>query len=243
MTVLLLRLAAPLQSWSGYRHQANKESVVPTEAVPRKSALNGMIGAALGPVDHGHGSARDLEAVGKRYELHVRVERRNATTEDWQVLGPLHPDAEAVAERSHRVATATVKKFPRKRNGGPSFTTTVSRRDFLSHSEFIAAIESDDDTASAWFTALRNPVFMPYFGRRSCAPTFPFVLGTHHGSVEEVFSELPHVDLYRQRANLLGYAVRGDYDRHHAVEHPTPYAPEFVGAREDQLAWVKENLS
>jgi CRISPR-associated protein Cas5/CasD subtype I-E len=217
-------------------------SVVPTEAMPRKSALNGLIGAALGPVDRGHGSARDLEAIGERYTLHVRVERRNAATEDFQVLAALPHAASVVAERSHRVATASVERFPANRDRG-NFPTTVSRRDFLAHSEFVVAIESDYDTATAWLTALRNPVFMPYFGRRSCAPTFPFVLGMHRGSVEEVFSRLPHVDLYRQGTNLLGYAVHGDYDRHQAVKHPTPYSPAFVGAREDQLAWVKENLS
>lgn len=218
-------------------------SVAPTEHVPRKSAINGLVGAALGPVEQGFGSARDLTGIGSRYDLHVRVESRNPTTEDFQVIGPLPERAAALAERSHRLGTATTKALPSKRGGG-NFPTTVARRDFLSYFEFLVVLETDADTASSWVRALRNPVFMPYLGRRSCAPSFPFLLGIHAGSSADLFGSLPWVDKYgegSERASLVAYEVSGDYDLHRAVEHPIAYTPP-IQTRPGQLAWAKEHL-
>ncbi len=240
MTGLVLRVAAPLQSWSGYRHLAKMDSTVPTEALPRKSAISGLIGAALGPLDNGFGSARDLTEVGERYDLHVRVETRNATSEDFQTLGPLRPSDHASAQRALSLAEGSARKFPSIRGGG-NFPTEVSRRDFLAHSEFILALEGDDDTLEAWLAALREPVFMPYFGRRSCAPTFPFVLGLYERGAASLFGELPHVDKYHQDDPLVAYEVLGDYNQHLTAEHPAAYTPPS-SSRSEQLDWTKENL-
>lgn len=246
MSLLLLRLAGSLQSWSGYRHQVNMTSSVPTQGVPRKSAINGLIGTALGPVDHGFGSARDLEAIGDRYRLHVRVEARNATTEDFQVLGPLPPRATTRAEVMGRLGTASTKAFPAKRGDG-NFPTTVSRKDFLSHTEFVVGLQTDQETAEAWFAAFRDPVFMPYLGRKSCAPSFPFLLGVHPGEPDQVFATLGHVDKYGAAdrdgtVRLTGYEISGDYNRHVADLHPLAYSPP-TSTRESQLTWVKEHCS
>lgn len=244
MTALVIRLAAPLMSWSGYRHQLNMGSLSPTAALPRKSGINGLIGAALGPRDAGFGSARNLDDVGKRYELHVRVDRRNPGTEDFQVISALPEAAAHNAERAHRIATATTKAFPTKRAGG-NFPTAVARREFLSHAEFITVLETDAATANAWHEALRAPAFMPYFGRRSCAPTFPFVLGVSANEAAEVFATLPYVtdDPRQGRPMVLtGYTVVGDYDFHKATPHPGPgYCPP-VAARKEQLQWIREAM-
>lgn len=240
MTSIVLRVAAPLQSWSGYRHLAKMDSVVATEALPRKSAINGLIGAALGPVDNGYGSARDLDMIGSRYTLHVRVESRNAATEDFQVIGPLRPADYATANRAMNLAEGTAENFPTKRGDG-NFPTEVSRRDFLAHSEFMLALETSQDIAAAWLSALRQPVFMPYFGRRSCAPTFPFILGIHDGDISGLFSAMPHVDKYHQPGPLTAYEVLGDYNQHLTNEHPDAYHPPSQ-SRSEQLDWAKENL-
>lgn len=238
--MVVLRLAAPLQAWSGYRHAVNMKFVAPTEAIPTKSAICGLIGAALGPEDKGFGSARDLDAVGERYALHIRVDTHNAPTEDFQVLSQLPRGAHVIADRHHRLGSATNTAFPSNRDKG-NFPTTVGRRDFLPHSEFIAAIETSDETAQAWIMALREPVFMPYLGRKSCAPTFPFILGIHDGDPRALFGQLPWVDRHSTHVPLRAYAVTGDYNGHQARPHDAPYSPERVDRR-GQLDWAKENL-
>lgn len=246
MSLVLLRIAGPLQSWAGYRHQVNMTSSVPTAALPRKSGITGLVGASLGPSDRGFGSARDLPALGSRFRLHVRVEARNPVAEDFQVLAPLPARAALRADVLGRLGTASTKEFRNNRRADGNFPTTVSRRDYLAHSEFIVALEAEEETARAWFEALSAPVFMPYFGRRSCAPTFPFALGVHPGTVDEVFSALPHVDKYGAsggKPELAGYQISGDYDSHHELAHPHPYSPLTTAQRADQLSWVKEHLS
>ena len=96
-----------------------------------------------------------------------------------------------------------------------------------------------------WMNALRNPVFMPYLGRRSCAPSFPFLLGIHEGSVSDLFWSLPWVDRYNtnpDQATFLAYEVVGDYDLHRAIDHETAYTPPMTRFRSQQLAWAKEHL-
>jgi hypothetical protein len=170
----------------------------------------------------------------------VRVDTRNSATEDFQVLGPLPVTAHQRADRSSRIGTASTKAFPSSRADG-NFPTTVSRRDFLPHTEFVAGVETDRETAQFWLAALRAPVFMPYLGRRSCAPAFPFILGVYEGDVHDLFAQLPWVDRHRRGSALAGYEVRGDHGQHRAEEHPTPYVPAST-TRSEQLAWAKENL-
>lgn len=245
MTTVVLRLAGPLQSWSGYRLALNKDSVSPTEALPRKSAVNGLIGAALG--------TRDLEAIGTRYGLHVRVEKTNPATEDYQTLGPLpgfvpravRGRATDFADRSERLATAgRVKEVKSKRDGGnvvKGSYTSISRKDYLAHSEFMVALETrDDETARRWLAALREPVFMPYLGRKSCPPSFPFILGLWRGDVAHLWRSLPHVG--DAIGVLRAYLVAGDYDAHSPSDPSIIEAP-VVTDRADQLAWAKEHLA
>lgn len=246
MSQIVLRLAGSLQSWAGYRHQVNMTSSVPTAAMPRKSGVSGLLGAALGPQDNGFGSARDLHDLAERFSMHVRIETRNPVAEDFQVLGPLGPQQARRADVMGRLGTASTKEFRNERRSDGNFATTVSRRDFLSHSEFLVALEGPDDHLDAWWQALRRPVFMPYLGRRSCAPSFPFTLGIHRGPLEELFGSLPHVSRLRSRHDVLpalaGFTVTGGYDLHHENPHSRPYHPPS-GSRSEQLIWVKENLS
>lgn len=243
MTALILRLAGPLQSWSGYRLMVNMDSLTPTEPMPRKSGITGLIGAALG--------TRDLSALGGRYDLHARIERTNPTAEDFQTLGPLpgftptNPGkATLIADRHEKIRTARGRAaFPAKRDGG-NFHTAITRKDYLAHSEYIVALEADDDTVADFAAAVRTPRFMTYLGRKSCPPTFPFILGTWTGTAADLFDALPHVPRGRDTSTqpLRTYKISGDYDLHQA-EPTGVVAPTIATDRKDQLSWVSRHLS
>ena len=54
----------------------------------------------------------------------------------------------------------------------------VTKRYYLADAIFLAGLESDDQKFLAQIeTALKNPAFPLYLGRRSCVPTQPLVLG------------------------------------------------------------------
>lgn len=248
MSVLVLRLAGPLQSWGGYRHGVNKEAATPTAAMPRKSGINGLIGAALG--------SRDLDDIGTRYRLHVRLDATNPVAEDFQTIGPLpgfrttkEPGAAtAAADRSLLVATAgTSKQMARQRDGG-NFPTAITRKSYLAHSEFLVAVEVEHDAlAREWMAALRDPTFMTYLGRKNCAPSFPFILGVWGDTVADLYAHLPCVAAdYDPDAGpgsgLRGYTVDGDYDNHVERAHPTLYRPA-AATRKDYLTWASTRLA
>ena len=57
----------------------------------------------------------------------------------------------------------------------------VSERIYLADAVFVAAVEGDADLIDTLHQGGRQPVFMPYLGRRSCPPARPVELGVIHG--------------------------------------------------------------
>jgi CRISPR system Cascade subunit CasD len=233
MSSLILRLAAPLQSWGGYRLGLNKDSVAPTASLPRKSAISGLIGAATG--------SRDLRGIADSYELYVRVDKSGSLAEDYQVVSPLPAGAPTHhAERWLHLETAgRMKKMPKSRTDG-TFETAISRKDYLAHAEFMIAVDSIH--ADEWASAFAAPKFMTFLGRMSCPPSFPFVLGVWDGGPADGLSSIPTINrATADPESVLGLSVvRGSYETHD-VEAFSVRVPT-VATRRQQLEWVKENL-
>ncbi|EMF26827.1 hypothetical protein H114_22113 [Streptomyces gancidicus BKS 13-15] len=74
--------------------------------------------------------------------------------------------------------------------------TLVSKRQYLADAAFTLALTSDDETLlHACATALRDPYWPLYLGRRSCPPEGPILLG--HG--EDPLRHLVHLPLAAKR--------------------------------------------
>ncbi|MFF0433862.1 type I-E CRISPR-associated protein Cas5/CasD [Streptomyces sp. NPDC004327] len=56
----------------------------------------------------------------------------------------------------------------------------LSERFYLADAVFVAAVEGDAALLAGLHAALRNPVYAPFLGRRSCPPAQPVELGLHH---------------------------------------------------------------
>lgn len=231
MGSLLLRLAAPIQSYAGYRLLANS-SGVPTAPMPSKSAIAGLLGACLG--------RRDLQTLMGQFDLHVRVDRANPVGVDLQILHPMPEHIENDTARYERMARGVPSMGAIKKRPGGSLGTAMVNRDFLAHSEFLVSLTGDD--SRQWLDAVRDPVFMPYLGRRAAAPTFPFVLGHTADDPVDVFAALPRARRIENNedAPLRIYRVTGSYTQHQQdlVKHVTP--PHVT--RTEQLEWLSLNL-
>lgn len=57
----------------------------------------------------------------------------------------------------------------------------LSERFYLADAVFVAAVEGEAALIEELHTALRNPAYPPFLGRRSCPPARPVELGVHHG--------------------------------------------------------------
>lgn len=169
MTGLLLRLAGPLQSW-GERSTFGERD---TCRHPTRSGLIGLIAAALG-WRRGH-DLRELDPL----RFTIRVDSPGIPLVDFHTVGGGLP-------RPRTVPTAA---------GGrrePGATTIVSRRHYLADAAFAVAVEGPDELVGRVAAALRQPVWAPYLGRRSCPAEPPLLLRADlDDPVRELYEAVP----------------------------------------------------
>lgn len=139
MSVLLLRLAGPLQAWGSSARFVRRT----TENAPTKSGVLGLLAAALGRAREADLS--DLAAL----RFGVRIDQPGTRVRDFQTA-------------RHFV---TGKAMP------------LSERHYVADAVFVAGVEGERDFIHDLNAAVREPVFLPYLGRRSCPPSAPVDLG------------------------------------------------------------------
>lgn len=178
MSVLALRLGGPLQSWGGSQRL---ERYRRTERFPSKSAVVGLVAAALGrsredPID-------DLTAL----RFGVRADRPGELLRDFHTVSSLFDDKGRFAPGDGRLPVAAgAGKY---RSAATSIQ--VTERFYLADACFVAGLEGDDALLASLDAALARPVYPIYLGRRSCPPDRPVRLGVHAGGLLEVLSALP----------------------------------------------------
>jgi len=168
MSVLLLRLAGPMQSWG----TQSRFSVRDTAREPSKSGVIGLCCAALGrrrdePLD-------DLV----RLRMGVRVDREGTVARDYHTAGGgTYPDGRK------GVPTAD----------GTGSRTVVSDRYYLADADFLVGLEGDRELLSRIHQALANPKWPLFLGRKAFVPGLPVHIpdGLKEGSLAEVLASYP----------------------------------------------------
>ena len=150
MSVLLMRLAGPMQAWG----TQSRFSVRDTGLEPSKSGVIGLLCAALGKPRHetsgdGFPTLADLA----RLRMAVRVDRPGTMLADYHTAQDV---AKADGQR------------PRRR-GDPTFTVT-STRYYLADADFLVGLAGPADLLRDLDTALGNPTWPLYLGRRAFLP-------------------------------------------------------------------------
>lgn len=166
--ILLLCLDAPLQSW-GLRARWD---VRDSADEPSKSAVIGMLGAALGyPV----GDSR-LEKLERLLRMGVRVEREGSKLVDFHTVSGVIRTAAGGAQGSP---------------GDPY--TIVSPRTYVQDAVFLVALEGPRSILEECAAALHEPRWPLYLGRKSCVPSRPVFLEltNRYADLEEVVTKYP----------------------------------------------------
>ncbi|MFJ2806614.1 type I-E CRISPR-associated protein Cas5/CasD [Kitasatospora sp. NPDC087271] len=195
---LLLRLAAPLQSW-GETSQFNERDTAP---FPTRSGVIGLLAAALG-----RKRGDDISDLAT-LSLTVRTDRAGVVLRDLHTVGGGLP-----AERT--VTTAEGKK----RSGATA--TLLSHRYYLADAAFTAVITADPGQLAEWAEALRNPHWPPYLGRRSCPPEGPLLLGL----VDDPLYHLVHLPIARRvptETETVDTVFHGDQPLDRLGDHSQP---------------------
>lgn len=161
MPTLLLRLAAPLQSWGS----SSKFETRTTESMPSKSGVIGLLAAALG-------LSRDADLSRlNALRFGVRADRGGEAVKDFHM---------AHEEEFYTASDSQKKNY-----------VHLTYRYYLSDAVFLAGVEGDEELLRELEAALLNPKFPLFLGRRSCPPTLPIVKGIRELPLEEALREEP----------------------------------------------------
>lgn len=153
MSGLVLRLAAPLQSWGEHSVFNSRDTV----RFPTRSGLIGLLAAAEGrPRGASLADYDDLSFT-------VRIDRPGMPLADFHTIG------------GGRAKHATVPTADGKRRSEET-ATIVTRRHYLSDAAFTVAVTGSSELISRIGVALHSPRWPPFLGRRSCPPDPPLVL-------------------------------------------------------------------
>ncbi|WP_030997675.1 type I-E CRISPR-associated protein Cas5/CasD [Streptomyces sp. NRRL F-5630] len=185
---LLLRLAGPLQSWGEHSHFSDRDTL----AFPSRSGITGMLAAALGRPRHA-----PLDEFAS-LSITVRVDRAGNRLRDFHTVGGGLSGAQTV-----------VTADGGRRTGDT--TTLTSTRWYLQDAVFTVALTLTDRSTPppTWATALSNPCWPLYLGRRSCPPAGPVLLGTSTDALHDL-THLPlatRADQYGQSSGAKQAAV------------------------------------
>ena len=144
--LLILRLEGALQAWG----EMSKWDFRDSADFPTKSGIVGLLGCALG-LERGSPALYDLS---KAITVAVRADRPGLRAVDFQTVtgNPLR-NAEG-----------------KPKSGG---NTIISRRAYLQDACFTIFIETDDTWRARLVSALKEPKWPLYLGRKNCVPSRP----------------------------------------------------------------------
>jgi CRISPR system Cascade subunit CasD len=205
---LILRLAGPLQSWGEHSAFADRDTL----RFPTRSGLIGLLASAQGRPRGA--SLRDYEPL----RITVRIDRPGVLISDFHTIGggrPRHQTVPTAEGKRRSVETATI----------------VTRRHYLADAVFTAAIEGPDTTIEGLATALKQPHWPPYLGRRSCSPDQPLLLKAEASDpVGDLRTKVPvPAKLHPGKEPQLDFVVEGDRDDAETVTEladvPESFAP------------------
>ncbi|MFE5492609.1 type I-E CRISPR-associated protein Cas5/CasD [Streptomyces virginiae] len=170
--VLLLRLAAPLQSW-GDRSTFNRRETGPE---PTKSGIVGLLAAAAGRSRNA--ALDDLAGLA----LGIRIDQPGTLLRDYHTVSDY---------RGQPLLSAAVTAKGRQKPTSPAKHTHITQRFYLQDAIFLAAVEGPQGLITTLEHAVSHPAFPLALGRRSCAPTQPLSLGQRTGHLEDVLRAEP----------------------------------------------------
>lgn len=178
---LALLLDAPMQSW-GFESRFQRRT---SGLHPTKSGVIGLICAAVGLAK---GSQQEAELLPRLVGLKmtsVVIPRRSqppwsAAPEDVPVrrMEDFHTAGGGYDKETQR------QSIPRKASGGPCDDPTVTRRQYLLDARFGVILEGDRSLLERVAGRLEDPCWGVWFGRKSCIPAAPVLVGLKESSEE-----------------------------------------------------------
>lgn len=154
---LSLRLEGPLQSW-GFDSQYNRRK---TGLMPTKSAIAGMCCAALG-LPRGSDKEQEFLASFRSVRMTAIAIPRQGTKKELPV---------------RRLQDYHTVQNTRRANGSINDDCVLTHRQYLTDAAFGVLLEGDAVLLSEIVSALADPKWGIWLGRKTCIPSAPLLVG------------------------------------------------------------------
>ncbi|RJF55389.1 type I-E CRISPR-associated protein Cas5/CasD [Serratia inhibens] len=171
---LLFQLYAPLVSWG----TAAVGEVRHTDAIPTRSALLGLLAAALG-------ISREREEYLNQFNQHYRFAVLPLSSRE-QWLRDYHTTQVPRENKKRRYFTRREELTQAPQEVG----TMLSSREYRCDAYYLVAVSAESDAPEDLETlaqALRKPVFPLYLGRKACPLALPLAPRILEGHLADVF--------------------------------------------------------
>lgn len=187
MKTILMKFVGPMQSWGTDSHFETRH----TDFYPSKSAVTGMIGAALG-------IRRDDDIKGlEDIKFATRIDQEGSLLKDYHIVRKRNPDGEL--------------------NGG----NYVTERYYLEDAIFVVAVSHEDNSLiERIYEALKRPYFQLFLGKRSIPVLADFILGMFDSDIKKSLEkcEWQAKEYYKKKYNqnqkaLDVYCDKGIFDK------------------------------
>lgn len=168
--ILILRLDGVLQSWGERAHWDFRDS----NTMPTKSGVIGLLSCAMGLP---RWNARILE-LSNNIKMGVRADRNGIMLEDFHTV---------TGERGFLFNTKGEKR------NGDGGATIITPRQYLQDACFTVMLSAEKTLIEECATALQNPIWPIYLGRKSCVPSCPVFkeISNEYMSIVEALSNYP----------------------------------------------------
>tara|TARA_B110001469_G_C9648333_1_gene329278 strand:+ start:6785 stop:7468 length:684 start_codon:yes stop_codon:yes gene_type:complete len=160
---LAIYLDGPMQSWGVASRFQHRES----ESLPTKSGVLGLVAAAMGIDKHATDEAEQLKPLAA-----LRFSVFRAFPENGKRPHQRLSDFHTVGGGYDKTDPRGRLSMPHKASGGP-FGTVITHRTYLTDARFIAVLEGDAAVLAHCASALENPHWGVWFGRKTCLPAAP----------------------------------------------------------------------
>lgn len=171
MKTILLKFSGPLQSWG----TTSKLDTKRTDTHPSKSAVIGLISAALGYTRDMTDEIKELNKI----DFGVRVDKEGTLLKDFH--------------------NARLYK-----KSGEVISTYLTDRYYLEDAVFLCGISSENrELMTDIYSALKKPYFQLYLGRKSCPINMDYLQGLYEGGVVDHLTNQPR--LTTQKGPLVAY--------------------------------------
>jgi len=216
--VLFLRLEGPLQAWG----VQSRHRVRDTAPEPSRSGVIGLIACCEGrrrgePLD-------DLAAL----RMAVRVDRPGVLWRDYHTVGA-------------KIGVLTAQRRVKTTATTGEIETLLSQRHYLCDASFLVALTGPPEVLDRIEEKLKDPVWPPFLGRKSCPPaTHIFAGRAHFPSLVEALQgtpwqpRLPGVDEPPERLRCIVECepdepgARIQFDRPVSFAEPRRMQPRYI---------------